>query len=448
MTRRAWPAFLLAALLSGTPIALSAQTCALNVLSGSMTLSNGTFSYCSVSVAAGATLVIGGAVTIDCSGDVDIEGAVDGVGNGYGSVYASGGGPGKGGDGAVSVIGYSSGITITIYHGGGGGGHGGMGGGWGFGGNYGSNGGVTYDSPTQPDLMGSSGGYAATTAPGAGGAALVLSVPSGYVTLNGTVDMSGGVGVPAAGQSGSGGGSGGTLSVDAFGINGSGLVRAMGGLGGMGTLGIAGCCGGGGRVRLCASNGLEQFSGSMDVSGAQGQYLGTVCAYPGCFNEYAPSGYAGSFFDCNVTATPTPSLTPTSTPTATLTPVATETPTVTPTTTGTPIPMATSTATGTPYPTPVPGCFFVSRNRIRPALGETLEVDICTVHGGYVSLRVYNSAGELVRELFRGDLTPADHPQLFWDGRNRQGAFVASGVYLLALTYPGEEHAAKVAVIR
>jgi hypothetical protein len=58
--------------------------CDLIVSSGVTTLANGTYSFCSVTVAAGATLVIGGAVSLNASGNVDIEGVVDGKGDGYG----------------------------------------------------------------------------------------------------------------------------------------------------------------------------------------------------------------------------------------------------------------------------------------------------------------------------------------------------------------------------
>ena len=64
-----------------------AQACALNVASGAVTLTNTNVTYCSMSVAVGATLYIQGAVTINVTGNVDIEGTVYGLGAGYGSIY-------------------------------------------------------------------------------------------------------------------------------------------------------------------------------------------------------------------------------------------------------------------------------------------------------------------------------------------------------------------------
>lgn len=191
--------------------------CPYNITTGSVTLTTGSYTGCSLTVSAGATLVIDGSVTLNLTGNVDIEGTLEGAGNGYGSIYAPSPGPGAGGNGSVTFY------YFLRYLGGGGAGHGGAGGG--------SpplySGGVTYDSPTNPVFMGSEGGTAAAASGpgqlgGAGGAALLLSAPSGYVTLNGTIDLSGGVGMATTvyNAGGGGGGAGGTLSIDALGIGG------------------------------------------------------------------------------------------------------------------------------------------------------------------------------------------------------------------------------------
>ena len=51
---------------------------------------------------------------------------------------------------------------------------------------------------------------------------------------------------------------------------------------------------------------------------------------------------------------------------------------------------------------------------------------------GPVSLRVYDIAGQLVRELVSG-MQPAGTYQALWDGRNSGGRMVSSGVYLYEL---------------
>lgn len=52
---------------------------------------------------------------------------------------------------------------------------------------------------------------------------------------------------------------------------------------------------------------------------------------------------------------------------------------------------------------------------------------------GRVQLHIYNSAGQVVRELANGDLAQGWH-ELTWDGRDHNGQTVATGVYLYRLT--------------
>jgi hypothetical protein len=429
------------------PNLLRAQACALNVSSGAITLSNTSLSYCSLTVAAGATLVIGGSVTLNVTGNVDIEGLVTGAAQGYGSIYAPSSGPGAGGNGSVTT--YSS---SPSYSGGGGGGHGGAGGG--------SlptdprfSGGVTYDSPTFPVSMGSAGGTAAAASGpgqpgGAGGAALLLSAPSGYVTLNGTIDMSGGVGAATTvyNAGAGGGGAGGTISIDALGIGGTGSLLAAGGAGGGGSgsdSNQAGGGGGGGCVRLCASDGVEGFSGTLNASGGLGGWASTICGI-GCNTFYGPAGQAGTYYDCN----PTPTVT--ATPTSSATPSPTFTPTATPTRSATPAPSSTPTVTDSPTETPLSPCdqFSVSLNLFRPSQGDVLlQVAECTWSGNY-SLKIYNSAGEYILTLDDRKLDPPFSQTYHWNGTNRYGDACASGVYLLRLSKPTGAEVKKLILVR
>lgn len=231
------------------PSVLAAQPCALNVPSGTATLSNGAYSYCSVNISAGATLFIGGAVTLNVTGDTDIYGAINGVGLGYGSSYAPSLGPGTGADADLAVTVGAGGY----FYGGGGGGHGGTGGAWPT-----VPGGATYDSPNNPLTMGSAGGMGGPAglggSPGPGGAALLLNDPTGNVNIFGLIDMSGFLGgfpssMGTTVGGGGGGGAGGTISILAQGIYGTGNLVAAGGPGGGGTYGGGG---GGEDVSRCA----------------------------------------------------------------------------------------------------------------------------------------------------------------------------------------------------
>jgi flagellar hook assembly protein FlgD len=68
-----------------------------------------------------------------------------------------------------------------------------------------------------------------------------------------------------------------------------------------------------------------------------------------------------------------------------------------------------------------------------------------------VDVRVYDVAGELVRDLGARPASRGPN-EAFWDSRNDAGAAVASGVFLgrISATVPGEERDAwvKMAILR
>lgn len=288
---------------SGTPTVTLTSTptssftpipCNLNIASGTVTLTSGTYNLCSLYVATGANLVIEGQVFLNVAGNVDVEGIITGTGYGFPPGTSD---PGEG----------SSSPLVVGWGAAGGGGHGGAGASGKNGAlDPGSPGGTVTDSPTQPTLEGGGGGNDLMTGGtgGAGGAAFILAA-GGSVTLNGAIHMDG---VPGTG-SGGGGGAGGTLSIDGTGIYGSGSLSAVGSNSG----GIGGG-GGGGRVRICDASGTSGgFTGSVNVSASGGglSFMG---------------GSAGSYYNCNPTPTPTLTAIYTSTPTVTWTASPTTTP--------------------------------------------------------------------------------------------------------------------------
>jgi hypothetical protein len=416
-----------------------AQPCALNVTSGATTLSGSSYSYCSISVAAGATLVINEAVTLNVTGNVDIEGTINGIGLGFYGLYffPQGQGPGTGAAGSTTILSF-----YPIYYGGSGGSHGGAGGAV-----AGATPAPTYDTASNPVSMGSGGGDGAATfgipLGGAGGAALLLNAPSGNVTLNGIVDVSGSAGAPVNGPrtSGAGGGAGGTFSVDALGIFGTGSLTTNGGAGGQGNGngGSGGGGGGGGRIRLCASNGMNNFAGSVNVSGGPGGYEYTLCGL-GCSSVSAPAGADGTYYNCAPTATPTVTPSPTSTNTPILT--ATPTPTVPL------IPTSTSSPTPTITDTPDPGSrFFVSKNILDPGSGP-VSIYASSPTAGPCSVRIFNSAGEFIKDL--GEGTPPTGPlhSFSWNGTNSNQQPCASGLYVIYCLRPGATNEAKILLLR
>jgi hypothetical protein len=67
---------------------------------------------------------------------------------------------------------------------------------------------------------------------------------------------------------------------------------------------------------------------------------------------------------------------------------------------------------------------------------------------GPFELKVYNSAGEYIRTLYSQYLNaPLPATQITWDGRNRYGQQVATGVYLFYLQKPYGHLIARLVVI-
>jgi hypothetical protein len=263
--------------------------------------------------------------------------------------------------------------------------------------------------------MGSQGGDGAG-APGTGGpggAALLLNA-SGNVTLQGTIDMSGGGGripiSPGGGSGGSGGGAGGTISIDCQGLYGQGSLNTNGGMACcMGSF-YSGGGGGGGCIRICPLNGTGTFTGTTSALGAQGVFISIICPQcvgcP-CFSSFGPAGSNGTVYTCASAPTPTP----------------------------TPLPVNCEV-------------LGVSQNLFTPSQGPvSLSVSEC-LYPGKVQLWVFNSAGEHIRTLLDQDLQGPFQASLSWDGNNKNGAPCASGLYLFILEGPFSRKCSKVLLVR
>ena len=157
-----------------------------------------------------------------------------------------------------------------------------------------------------------------------------------------------------------------------------------------------------------------------------------------------------------VTNTPTNTSTNTVTYTPIYTPIFTNTPTNTPTNsptstvTQTPTPTGPSTfATWTATPTMVAEVFQVCKN----VFNIPRDINVCIVVGtneypGNITLRIYNSAGEHIRTLLDTTLTaPLSATVYNWDGKNKFGAEVASGVYVVYLEKPFGKAVGRIVVL-
>ena len=123
-------------------------------------------------------------------------------------------------------------------------------------------GGASYDSISAPAMAGSGGGSSSPNS-SAGGGALHLTV-SGIMTINGVLSANGKPGI----VSGAGGGSGGSLWLNAGTISGTGKISVDGGSGE-----FFGGGGGGGGGRIAAYFNTNQFAGKFSARGGLGAFL-------------------------------------------------------------------------------------------------------------------------------------------------------------------------------
>jgi hypothetical protein len=149
---------------------------------------------------------------------------------------------------------------------------------------------------------------------------------------------------------------------------------------------------------------------------------------------------ATSTFTETWTATATISITSSTTLTATQTP--------TPTVTVTPTTSVTSTPTFTFTPA-CPNSFGLSKNLFRPLKdSEPFQINIRLCDEGRYQLKVYNTAGEKIRILRDNQNQPPVEESVPWDGKNRSGEAVASGVYIIQFQDSNTSRIAKILVIR
>ncbi|MBL4658699.1 MAG: T9SS type A sorting domain-containing protein [Flavobacteriales bacterium] len=199
---------------------------------------------------------------------------VDGAINSTARGFLSSDGPGAGAD------------VLDSIKGGGGAAYGGNGG---QGQNTTGTSGSAYDfALTQPTQMGSGGGeqqFWIDAEGGAGGGAIKI-IAAGIVTINGTIGANGDVGFCMGLDYCSGGGSGGSIWLQANELRGTGSITANGGNGGIGT--FAGGGGGGGRIALYYSS--NNFLGAVTAIGGYGVNAGKG----GAGSVYELDGTAGS----------------------------------------------------------------------------------------------------------------------------------------------------------
>jgi len=169
----------------------------------------------------------------------------------------------------------------------GGGGHGGAGGGD----SAGNSGGPVNDNPLNPVYDGSSGGSGTSSFGGGnGGGFLRVNVLNGSVTLDGVVAAAGLANSVYSNPSatyGPGGGSGGSIVIQADTIQGDGFLDASGGPGAFNALCTVWGGGGGGGIILLDYHTADNFTGTYSVAGGSA----TSPAQPGLTGAFNLSTY-------------------------------------------------------------------------------------------------------------------------------------------------------------
>ena len=94
----------------------------------------------------------------------------------------------------------------------------------------------------------------------------------------------------------------------------------------------------------------------------------------------------------------------------------------------------------------VPAAFALGQNYPNPFNPNT-TIDFAIPFAGHVSLKVYNSLGEEVATLVSGMLT-AGEKQVMWDGKDRYGKEVSSGVYIYKIETGGYVASRKMLLIK
>lgn len=91
---------------------------------------------------------------------------------------------------------------------------------------------------------------------------------------------------------------------------------------------------------------------------------------------------------------------------------------------------------------------FLSANIFKPLLGGKLDVGFKATADEHITVRIFNTAGELVQRVAEMDVKTGILYALKWDGRNDDGQWVASGVYIVSAYGPNTRILKKVVVMK
>jgi hypothetical protein len=73
--------------------------------------------------------------------------------------------------------------------------------------------------------------------------------------------------------------------------------------------------------------------------------------------------------------------------------------------------------------------FSLNRNVFQPAKDPNVNGSFASPYSGNAELRLYNTSGELIKNIFSGSVVSNTPVTFLWDGKNLSSELVASGVY-------------------
>jgi hypothetical protein len=95
-----------------------------------------------------------------------------------------------------------------------------------------------------------------------------------------------------------------------------------------------------------------------------------------------------------------------------------------------------------------PGPTGLSLLPARPnPMSDRTTIAMMTGKSGWARVRIYNVAGQLVKELYQGQL-PGGRHEFEWDARDGNGARISNGLYLARAECPGGSVTGKILVVR
>jgi hypothetical protein len=91
---------------------------------------------------------------------------------------------------------------------------------------------------------------------------------------------------------------------------------------------------------------------------------------------------------------------------------------------------------------------FLDQNVYKPGTGKPLSINVKALADGHLTVRIFNVAGEAVRQVAEMDVRSGLIYALQWDGHNEDGETVSAGLYVVSVQGGGASRLRKVVVLK